>query len=319
MQDHMKRQTSETYKYYLNLASATDESSLAKRPLPKCIQDPSYHRNRVSSFKHAVEYATGTMVDPYRTSGGACWFTHIVKQEMWDKSDTDIITEIEHGSGSLVFRYYEEVVGVSIHVVVIRDGNMESLVPRHKGKYVWSPPYPLHIVIFETYKTTYGKESCTYDVIVHQTHCTKSCATLLDNNDNVVSYLIHHKSEQSVPVNTVSENVPILSQVIDRNGKVSTLIINNNSPAQRRSETYYVSGDDSAISVNTYTRPMAVPVKHEPVCFVDSHTRKMNVTKSEMGIEPVDTSKRSTNDVLYFPNDASFVYYVDRSKSFSTP
>lgn len=54
-------------------------------------------------------------------------FYHIVRQEMWDKSDRDIVTEIRHGSGSLVFRYYEEFVGVSIHVVVIRDGNKESL------------------------------------------------------------------------------------------------------------------------------------------------------------------------------------------------
>ncbi len=281
--------------------------SLAKRPLPKCIQNSNYHRRAVSSFIHAVEYATGVMVNP------PTWFSHIVRQEMWDKSDNEIMTEILHGSGSLVFRYYEELVGVSIHVVVIRDGNMESLVPRHVDKYVWSPPYPRHIVVFETYRTTYGKESCTYDVLAHNK--TVACAskifdqpkaTIFDENDHVVSYLVHHKSEQSIPVpKHIFDEVR--EQVIDRNGKVSTLIMDTELA---------LSG---AKWISTYTRPIVAPVKPEPVCFLDSHIRKMNKTKNEMGLKPIDASKRSTNDVLYFPNDASFRYYVSRSKSLSTP
>jgi hypothetical protein len=44
----------------------------------------------------------------------------------------------------------------------------------------------------------------------------------------------------------------------------------------------------------------------------------MNIVKKEMGIQTVDLSKRSTNSVLYFPNNFSFEYYVSTKKKQST-
>ncbi len=65
-----------------------------------------------------------------------------------------------------------------------------------------------------------------------------------------------------------------------------------------------------------YTRPLAVPVTPEPTCFLDSHVRKMNEAKRDMGLPQVDLSKRSNNDVLYFPNDASYnVFCAERAAS----
>lgn len=284
LQNHLLRKGSETYRYYHGQHEQI--TSNTTRPLPKCIKHPSYHRKKVASFRHAIELATGTKV-AYN------WFPHIVRQEMWDKSDNDIMAEIQSGTGSIAFRYYEELIGVSIHVVVIRDGNLESLVPRHRGKYVWAPPYPLHVVVFETYKIIYGKETRTYDIL------TKNHDTLFDSTDSVVSYLVTNKSMESVrpPVRPLE----VVEQIIDRNGKCSAVITKDKTIVQ------------------VYTRPLSVPAVPEPVCFLDSHIRKMNTTKLSMGMDPVDATKRSTYDVLYFPNDASFMYHVRKSESVKAP
>ena len=287
LQNHLLRKGSETYKYYSTLHAAAPQASSKKRPLPKSIQDPSYHRKRASSFAHAVESATGGSV-PFNK-----WLPQVTRQELWDWADYDIMTAVRSPSavGSLVYRYFEEVIGVSIHVVVIKDGNFEPLVPRHRGRYVWAPPYPSHVVIFETYRTTYGNESCSYDFL------TKGTATMFDENDAVVSYLISQKSMDSVPPTSVSD---VREQTIDRNGKCATVTMND--------------GSHQCV----HTRPLAVPVTPEPVCFFDSHIRKMNDAKQEMGLKTVDLSKRSTNDILYFPNEESFVYYVRRSEDSGT-
>lgn len=280
LQDHMLREGSETHIYYNNKSSK--DNSGKKRPLPKSIQDPSYHRKRSLSFTSAVESATGVKVGSFK------WRPYLVKQEMWDKSDDEIMTAVKNGPGSLVYRYFEEVVGVSIHVVVIKDGNFEPLVPRHKGHYVWAPPYPLHVVIFETYKTTYGTHSCSYDYLARKD------VALFDDADPVVSYLTTQKGKDSVAPPQIPDGVR--EQTLDRNGKCAAVTMEDGE------------------HVATYSRPIDVPVTPEPACFLDFHVRKMNDAKREMGLFPVDLSKRSNNDVLYFPNDASFRYYVGESE-----
>jgi len=88
----------------------------------------------------------------------------------------------------------------------------------------------------------------------------------------------------------------VREQTLDRNGKCAAVTTSD------------------GLLVNTYTRPLAVPVTPEPTCFLDSHVRKMNEAKREMGLPQVDLSKRSNNDVLYFPNDASYdVFRAERA------
>lgn len=295
LQDHMERKGSETYSYYAAQANSlaavsaalsggmeacTEETtkSSRKKPLPKSISNPDYHRKRATSFCDAVESATGVKIDNFP------WCPQVVRQELWDMADDSIMATIASGTeGSCVYRYFEEVVGVSIHVVVIKDGNFESLVPRHKKCYVWSPPYPLHIVIFETYKTTYGSRSCCYDYL------TKGTATMFDEGDGVVSYLTAQKAAESVPP---AYHDGVSEQVIDRSGKCCRIIFEDDKQHL------------------TFTRPLTAPVVPEPTCFFDFHVRKMNAVKQELGIESVDLTKRSNNDVLYFPNNFSFERYV---------
>ena len=281
LHDHMLRRESETFKYY-NSSLISGRESNKKRPLPKCIQDPNYHRIKADSFVDAVESATRVKMSQFQ------WYPHIAKQELWDKPDDDIMETIRYGPGSLAFRYFEEAFRVSIHVVVIKDGNFESLVPPHRGKYVWSPPHPLHVVIFETYRTTYGEKHCSYDYL------TKGEETLFDEHDSVVKDLTAQKNACSIRPVPLDENT-ISEQVIDRNGKCSLVVTENGSVA-------------------TYTRPLAVPVTCEPMCFFDRHIRKLNKVKLEMGLKPVSASKRSTNDILYFPNDESYVFYTSSRK-----
>ena len=279
LQDHIKRKGSETQMYYA-AAADTVEKNERKKPLPKSISDPSYHRKKAASFYDAVEQATGWKI------GRFPWCPQVVKQELWDWQDDDIMAAITGSTevGSCIYRYFEELVGVSIHVVVIKNGNFESLVPRHRGKYVWSPPYSVHIVVFETHKTTYGNRSCCYDYL------TKENATMFDEGDSVVSYLTVQKAKDCV---LPKDGGIVHEQVIDRNGKCCRV-------------TY----DDGRQEL-TFTRPMTVPVIPERACFFDFHVKKLNVAKQELGLKPLDLSKRSNNDVLYFSNEASFVQYVD--------
>ena len=284
LQDHMLRSGSETHRYYNDVRHASPDAK--KRPLPKSIQDPNYKRKRAESFLDALELASGVKVESFR------WLPQLVKQEMWDVSDDDIMAAATGGtaSGSLMFRYFEEAVGVSVHVVVIRDGNFEPLVPRHRGRYVWAPPYPLHVVVFETHRTTYGERSCSYEFL------TRGNTTLFDDDDPVVSYITKHKGAASVPPPSLPENA--IEQTLDRNGKCAAVTTSD------------------GVTVRTYTRPLAVPVTPETTCFLDPHVRKMNEAKRDMGLIQVDLSKRSNNDVLYFPNDASYdVFRAERVAS----
>jgi hypothetical protein len=319
LQDHMTRKSSDTYMYYHTEQSAfveNTEGRSKRRPLPKAIYDPRYHRKKVNSFISAIKSAANVEIEELP------WFPQITRQEMWDKSDEEIMDTItfhssSHNSSyggcgraqfkdtlscdtiglSCVYRYFEELIGLSIHVVVIVEGNFEPLVPRHKGHYIWEPPYPSHIVIFETYKKTYGKESCSYSYLA------KGDITLFDETDDVVSYLISQKSIDSVKPPQFKESLNcdlVHEQIIDRNGKCKTVIT------------------EQGLHVDTYTRPLNVQVAPEQMCFFDSHIRKMNIVKKEMGIQTVDLSKRSTNSVLYFPNNFSFEYYVSTKKKQST-
>jgi hypothetical protein len=305
LQDHMKRTSSDTYKYYYNCSinnydnhdnhnNYNDHNIIhpinynSRRPLPKAIYDPRYYRIKARSFIDALESATNVKIDYLP------WFPQITKQEMWDKSDEEIMDAINGKTTdglSCLYRYFEELIQISIHVVVIKKGNFEPLIPRHKGQYVWEPPYPMHIVIFENYKKTYGTNLCLYSYLARNRN------TIFNSTDEVVSYLISQKNVDSVkPMQFHNITSAAREQIIDRNGKCKTIIT------------------EQGLHIDTYTRPLNLPVAVEQTCFFDSHIRKMNVVRKQMGIQTIDLYKRSTHSVLYFPNDVSFKYYVSTKK-----
>jgi Family of unknown function (DUF5757) len=286
LHDHMLRKGSETYVYYTSgpAANAMITKQENARPVPRSmgysiLERSGYDRRRASSFVHAIEVATGVHID----TGSLGWCPQVVKQDMWDTSDEDIMSAIRNGEcGPLAYRYFEELLGVSIHVVVIRDGMLGPPIPG-RDMYVWSPPFPLHVVLFESTKRTYGKTGVTYDVLVKD-----SRTAVFGNEDPVVLSIVEQKSAESVPPDDLPDAV---EQLIDDRGKCR-MVVNS----------------DGGMIV-TFTRPLTVPVIPDPVCFFDPHTRKMNLLKEHMGLPITELYKRSTNKVLYFPNEASFDYW----------
>ena len=349
--DHMKRVGSETYKYYNK--SDADVQLLQKdklRPVPKSIAllysnnplDTSYHRKKAVSFISALEQSTGTTIKVFD------WCPQVTKQEMWDKSDTEIMNIIMnnscYGHGSSVYRYFEEMLKVSIHVVVIRDGKFEPLIPRHKQVYIWDAPYTEHVVIFETFKTTYGNTSCSYEYLVRVSRPSSANGNKRNvehhkfySEDSMIRSILFQKSSESTKIghysDTLSKNAdtkcnltqlsknadtkcPSESQVCEISESVFSpgRIVNSYEGAKEqlidnwgkcREITMY---DGSKIQ--TFTRPLTVPVTPDPTCFFDSHIRKMNKIKFEMNVELIDLSKRSTTKIIYFPNDESFWYWM---------
>ena len=312
LHDHMMRKGSETHKYYTGEAASKNKQA---RPVPRSmaysllaagvghptsISNPvqglaglGYGRRRTSSFVRAVEAATGEAID----TASLPWCPQVVKQEMWDIGDDEIMATIRSGEcGPLAYRYFEELLAVSIHVVVIRNGMFESLVHPHcigpRSKYIWAPPYLRHVVIFETIKKTYGETRSLYDILVKN-----GGVTVFDSSEPAVMSVVAQKSAESVcPPDTADA----VGQLIDERGKCRMII----TP----------EGEQRI----TLTRPLKVPVIPDPVCFFDLHTSKMNEIKSTMGLCTTDLYKRSTSTVLYFPNDASFDYWMRMNYGAST-
>ena len=320
--DHMKREGSETYKYYSGVSADafSDMHKQKLRPVPKAIallysnnhSDTSYYRKKAVSFISALEQATGSKIVGKKHGAFLSEYDlplcpQVTRQEMWDKSDNEIMNIIMdsscYGYGSSLYRYFEEMLKVSIHVVSIRDGTFEPLIPRHKGVYIWEAPYMEHVVIFETFKTTYGKTSCSYEYLVKVSRPTSGNGNgnrrnvehhKFHSEDSMIrSILLQKYSESQKPQKAVfPSGVDAKEQLIDNFGKCREITMYDGSKIQ------------------TFTRPLTIAVTPEPTCFFDSHIRKMNKIKLEMGVDLTDLSKRSTTKIIYFPNDESLWYWM---------
>ena len=287
--DHMDRPGSETHTYYTkgSLTLRTGARRSSSKPVPRSIvnEGADYVRIRIESpsFVSALETATGEKICDFP------WCPQLTKQELWDEPDDAIMEMVMNGNrGSSVFRYFEELLGMSIHVIVIKNGRFQEMIPDHKGPYIWTYPYPCHVVIFEKFKTTYGRTVCWYEVLAR----SKSKAMLFPTDDPVVSSIIYQKTSASVRgfVNSDAEK-----QLIDDNGKCRIVELADGS----RKTAFY--------------RPLASELIKNQTCFYDDHITKLNDCKRQMGIGTICLNKRSDNNVKYFPNDASFEYWYTAS------
>ena len=314
----------------------TEGTTRTNRPIPKAIvsRHLRYQRKKVGvpSFVSALEAAIGVSID----ASGLPWCPQLVKQEMWRESDDEIMAAIRDPmstAGSSTYRYFEELLCISIHVVVIKNGSFNTLVPQHEGPYVWEPPYDQHIVIFENFRKTYGSVSCTYDVLMHSstlqpgakalqvpplksrtevsnrgdsfglseaafaeepgrlTKVSDRKQTVFDIDDPVIESIVSEKRGMSVDLPSISMH-DVSAQVIDESGKCRLLIYRDGSVAE------------------TYTRPVCADVVETPVCFFDDHISKLNIVKGALGVKTIDASKRSNNNIFYFPNDMSFEHWI---------
>ena len=298
LHNHMLRKGSETYMYYTGEEAESRSKARPSRPIPRSMDNSlqsigeksGYNRRRTSSFFDAIEAATGRAMN----AESFPWCPQIVKQEMWNMSDADIMDAIRSKKcGPSAYRYFEELLNVSIHVIVIKNGMFElfptfalsSANRAQEHDYIWGVPYPLHIVIFETVKKTYGETCLSYDFLVKDNN-----TTLFDGNDLVVSSVLYQKSKKFMQPPKLAD---VAEQLIDEKGKCRVAV---------------TSGGEWIV---TFTRPFKVPVMPDPECFFDSHTRKMNEIKCSIGLPTTDLYKRSTDNILYFPNDSSFRYWAE--------
>ena len=298
LHDHMLRRGSDTYTYYTG--DAAKGRKALHRPVPRSMGYgllAGYDRKRAASFVNALEIATGRGVNlddlPY--------IPQVARQEMWDMSDEHIMGTISSNMcGPLAYRYFEELLGVSIHVVVISNGMLEPLVAalahnRRQGDrrmrndvYMWEPPYRLNTVIFETAKRTYGKTELLYDVLTKNNRIT-----MFDIEEPAVASIVVQGRAVSVPPGPVHCE-GALRQLIDERGRCRTVELAGGGCTE------------------VLTRPLTIPVMPNPACFFDLHVQKMNDIKVSIGVPTVDLYKRSTNRILYFPNDASFSFWIGR-------
>ena len=186
-----------------------------------------------------------------------------------------------------MYRYFEELLGISIHVIVIENGKFQEVVPNHEPPYIWACPYPSHAVIFENTKMIYGREKRWYEVLYSK---KKAKSRLFSADDPVVASIISQKS--FVSVRPVRAYLKVARQFIDDKGKCRIVEMQDGTRKM------------------TFTRPLSVDVIDDQTCFYDSHTRKLNEAKSEMGVQTIDLKKRSDNNTKYFPNDRSFEIWL---------
>jgi hypothetical protein len=286
LQDHMLKRGSETYNYYEVGDGAIKKKSKPSRPIPRAIsngvQVAGYTRKRAPSFVGAIEASTGTSID----TASLPWCPQVVRQDMCNAQDSTIMGAIRSGScGPSAYRYFEELLGVSIHAVATDSGVFVfSPEARHsRDTYIWEPPYPVHVVIFETVKRAYGKARYAYDFLA------KGSTATFDSSDPIVSLVMSAKSRNSARPQEVCDAA---EQLIDDMGRCRMVVTR--------------SGE----CVETLTRPLTVRVMPDPVCFFDSHIYKMNVIRHEMGLGITHLYKRSTKDLMYFPNRASFEHWM---------
>ena len=302
MSNHMKRPNSDTYNYFINNADTIrpKRNYMENRMIPRSLIGMDQWYTRVGagihpgSFITALERATCTVVD----RASLAWAPHLVKQELWETDDEEIMNTLRDNtayiSGSLMFRLFEELLGICIHVIKVNNGCFEIL-PRHVHPYVWYPPFnehSAHVVIFENIKTTYGNKRRFHEVLMRRSdQCMR-----FQSDDKIVASIIEKKHALSV---RPDKHLASVAQLLDEHGKCRILKV-----------------DDTLLP--TFDRPLTVPIMEAPVCFYNTHMRKMNDIKARMGIPQVDLSKLSTRHVIYFPNDASFRAWIHRESTNST-
>ena len=291
--DHMKREKSKTYEYYTNIQKTYQNK---RRPLPRMISmiNSDYCRTKLGcDIIEVLELALDTKIDRYNLPQAP----QLVKQELWDVDDKSIMEALSNTSlrgflsGSLTFRYFEELLKVSIHVIVINEGVFEPMIPRHEGEYIWSPPYDKNIILFENRKTTYREGENFYEILMKREKSApslrKDMCKVFESDNEIVEYIVSQKKEDSVSVQEVPDDA--LEQVIDKEGKCRMVKTSQ--------------GD-----IEVLTRPLCLPVTKGIFedCFFHLHTKKMNEVLEKLGLCTKDSRKTSTEHIKYFSNERSF-------------
>lgn len=290
LSNHMEKPGSETYNYYKDTVNKEKKASKIK-DIPKFLIDHdknNYIRIKSNSFTSALEVATEKKID----IDNLPWYPQLVKQELWNETDDNIMKIIKSDyKGSLTFRYFEELLQVSIHVIVIQNGQYQEIIPDHIKPYIWDYPYDSHVVIFENTKSIYGNTHFWYDVLAVSLRGSRQSTKILPTSDPLVSSIIFQKFNISLRPPEHESN--LIGQFIDDQGKCRIIVLSDGSQQM------------------TLTRPLLTDVIDKPVCFYESNANKLNKAKEQMGISILDLNKQSNKVIKFFPNNESFKYWIN--------
>jgi hypothetical protein len=314
--DHMQRPRSETYKYY-NKTTTSNLRRYSTVPIRKqllalnlnnhyCLQPAisETHDNFYCALSIATNFpfslgptneashsfspgtsrkASGIFGKDISTHQFPYW-PYLVKQEAWQHSDNEIMNIIRGNDtpvvGSVFFRYFEELLHVSIHVCTIFQGE-KHMIPDHISPYIWTDPYAQHIVLFEHKKRLYGDNLYSYQILTRKA----DGSTVFGREDPAVQQIIAEKRSLSV----AAKDFPnVESQIIDENGKCRII-------------------RQGGRNIDVLTRPLHVPVMQSIPCPLITHITYMNRIKQNIKAPLIDITRCSTSKLRYFPDNDSFV------------
>ncbi|KAG0201758.1 hypothetical protein BGX28_005533 [Mortierella sp. GBA30] len=197
---------------------------------------------------------------------------NVVRQEMWDRTNEEILVGIDDSlDGTKYYRLFEEVYQCNIIIVEIgHRGKYTVSIPECKGKYIWEPRKGKYIIVTRNEKRLYEDHMISYELVINQDKM------VFDKKDPLVLALKSIKLTQTVR-SDVKEN-DVQSQYITEHGKCNIVITK-----------------DGIVKCNS--RPLYKPLVDVEV------VRERSAIYNYLGNIPIATTAKH----LYFPDNISFV------------
>ncbi len=287
--NHYENPGRETYIYYRGDSGAKKESAadlitlrilpLGRRgPLPIAMTvehglDGYSRLGTGGPFVDCIAYALGVNAKKFPKlvrKGIKHGLLNVVRQEMWDKSDEEILDGMyDNLDGTKYYRLFEEVYECNILLVEIgHRGKYTVSIPSHKGKYLWEPRKGKYVVVMKNGKKLYEDHLISYELVV------KRDETTFNKKDPLVSAIVSFKLAHTVR-SDVSKDVH--AQYITEHGKCNVVMTDNGMK-------------------KCNSRPLYKPI-------IDTElVRKKSVVYNYMSSIPLS----STAKYLYFPDNTSF-------------
>lgn len=304
--NHLINPSKKTYQYYNN----DDQSYVGKYkkdiktlkalaygrqgPLPSTMEAEYgvYNYKRLgtgNTIVSCLEHALGQTVDLTSVSSDVL---NVLSQELCNIPEVLIREQLKSGEfdGTTYYRLLEELFKCNILIVQVdNQGKYKLSIPEYKSYYVWNTQkYKKYVVVLKNIRKLYHDVSITYELIV-----SKKGTQVFPIYDDLVSKLVTTKRACTVPAVGTRRKKDIKLQYIDENGKCVLLFLK----------------DGTVVECNTQPYPL-------PVIDRDDVLRKCSRLYQHMQeVNKIRTDKHvwlsTTSDYLYFPNDESFLDWMD--------
>ena len=288
--NHYENPGRETYIYYRGASNTKKESaadlitlrilSLGRRgPLPIAMTveyglDGFARFGTGGPFVDCIAYALGVDAKKFPKlvrKGAKHGLLNVVRQEMWDKDDKEILDGIDDNlDGGKYYRLFEEVYECNILLVEIgHRGKYTISIPSCKGKYLWEPRKGKYIVVMKNEKKLYEDHLISYELVVNHDKTT------FDEKNPLVSAIVSFKLAHTVRSDVDDE---VQAQYITEHGKCNIIMTKNGIK-------------------KCNSRPL-----YKPIMDKDIVKGKSTLYKYLNNIPSSSTAKH-----LYFPDNTSFV------------